>query len=670
MNAFHQRYINDSELPENRQTDNLLGAIFESAPVCIVSYRALRNDAHEIIDFKPLLLNERAVTTCGRSRQEIMDATLLELFPPLQGSALLTDYLTTTQSGEPQRNDYYIPPFGGWFDVSVNRIGPDEIAAIFIDITARKEAELQMRQQADLLTQISQSMQMAVSGHLPVRDEQGRIIDFQYTYFNEKAKAWLPVDWRQVVGQTVRTMAFSKNSDQTIARMASVVETGEPVQFDVITPDGRVFFNIVARSGEGTVSTFIDVTAQRQAEENLRELKSVSERQTSLLQSILDASLTAIACYDAVCDEQGIVTDFQYTLANQTTLAIMNRTPDELYGKTICEVNPALQGSGVVEEYIRVYETGQPVVMERENKGRYYYVSLVKFGDGVLTSSIDITESQNYRSQLETANVALQQSNSNLQSFAYVASHDLQEPLRKIKAFGDLILNEYSAQLPEHGQDMLRRMQSAAERMSGLIRDLLALSRLTTQKRNFAPVNLENLVNEILSDLETTVAETGASVSVGVLPTVQGDALQLRQLFQNLLSNALKFRRSEQPSSIQVESSRVRARDIQPVLLTATPVNDANSVDATSAGNPIPDPLKQYYVLTVTDNGIGFDSSRHGETIFGAFQRLHGRSGTFSGTGIGLAIAKKVVENHNGAIVAHSHEGEGARFSVYLPIRS
>ncbi|GAB3688357.1 hypothetical protein GCM10027592_03150 [Spirosoma flavus] len=665
MNAFSQFYIKDPDALANQPDNNLLGAIFESAPVCIVSYQALRNDTQEIVDFKPLLLNERAVKTCGRSREEIKNATLLELFPPLRGSALLNDYLTTVQTGHTQRNDYYIPPFGGWFDVSVSQIGPDQIAAVFIDINTRKENEEQMRHQAELLTQISQSMQMAVSSHLPVRDEQGQIVDFRYTYFNERAKQWLPVDWRQAIGQTVRTMGFSTQIDQTIVRMARVIETGEPAQFDAVIADGRVFYNIVARSGEGTVSTFIDVTAQRQAEQHLRDLKSISEQQTALLQSILNASLTSIACYKAIFDEQGAVTDFQYTLANQTTLAIMNMTADELYGKTICEVNPALLGSGVVEEYIRVYQTGQPIVMERESKKRFYYVSLVKFGDGVLTSSIDITESRNYRSQLETANLALRQSNSSLQSFAYVASHDLQEPLRKIKAFGDLVLSEYSAQIPEQGQDMLRRMQSAAERMSGLILDLLALSRLTTQKRTFTPIDLNSLLAEILVDLETTVAETNATLTIGTLPTVQGDALQLRQLFQNLLSNALKFRRPDLSSSIQIEAGRVRARDIPPGLLSI--VNDIHPPESSLAA--LPDPVKQYYVLTVTDNGIGFDSGRHGETIFGAFQRLHGRSGTFTGTGIGLAIAKKVVENHNGAIVAHSREGEGARFSVYLPIR-
>ncbi|GAB3986498.1 hypothetical protein GCM10028807_04050 [Spirosoma daeguense] len=657
MNAFNQLNSANHDPIE----DSHLGAIFEAAPVCIVSYRAIRNTTHEVIDFKPLRLNERAVITCGRSRAEIMTSTLLELFPLLKGSALLNDYLAVVQSGEARRSDFFIPPFGGWFDVSISRISPNELAAVFIDITTRKEAELRMGERAELLTNISESMQMAVSSHLPVRDEEGQIIDFQYTYFNEKARGLLPVDWRDAVGSTVRKMGFSKNTDQTIARMAHIVETGQPDQFDAVTSDGHVFYNIIARSGEGTVSTFIDVTAQRQAEQNLLHLKSISDQQAALVESILNASLTAIACYKVVRDEQGAIIDFQYTLANQTTLAILNMTADELYGKTICEINPALLGTGLVEQYVRVYETGQSMVMERENKGRFYYVSMVKFGDGVLTSSIDITESQNYRSQLEAANVALKQSNGNLQSFAYVASHDLQEPLRKIKAFGDLILAEYSDQLPEHGQDMLRRMQSAAERMSSLIRDLLALSRLTTQKRSFVAVDLNNLFADILSDLETVVLDTAAVILIDELPMVQGDDLQFRQLFQNLISNALKFRNPNLPPQIRVTASKVRVSDLPSGLLPVT-IGDGNSVD-----KPLADPLKQYVVLTVSDNGIGFDADRHGETIFGAFQRLHGRSNQFVGTGIGLAIAKKVVENHNGAIITHSREGEGATFSVYLP---
>ncbi|GAB3951428.1 hypothetical protein GCM10028805_31530 [Spirosoma harenae] len=657
MNAFYPTSTDTN--PIDQTGDRLLGAIFESAPVCIVSYRAIRNQANQIIDFKPLRLNERAVITCGRSRQEIMNATLLELFPQFLGSDLFATYMAVIQSGEAHRSDYYLPPFGGWFDISITRIAPDELAAIFININDRKQTELQMRQQAELLTKISQSMQMAVSSHQPVRNQQGQIVDFVYTYFNEKAREWLPVDWQKVVGKTVRQMQFAENVDQTVARLATVVETGNPDHFDAITTDGRIFYNIIARSNDGTVATFIDVTEQRRSEQRLLELKAISDQQTNLLQSILDASLTTIACYEVVRDETNTIVDFRITLANQAALEVLDMTADELYGKTLCELNPKLKDSDVLTQYVQVYETGKPIIIERESKDRHYYVSIVKFGDGVLASAIDITENRHSRAQLEAANVALKQSNENLQSFAYVASHDLQEPLRKIKAFGDLLINDYSHELPERGQDIVHRMHAAAERMSRLIQDLLALSRLTTQKRSFTIISLNEVVTNVLSDLERVIIESGAIIELGNLPTISGDPLQLSQLFQNLLSNALKFRKADQSPHIQINSRQIDMRDIPAPLLSSF------SIDKSTDGRS----ELSYHQLTIRDNGIGFNANQYGEMIFGAFQRLHGRGSHFAGTGIGLTIAKKVIENHTGAIVAQSQEGEGATFVVYLPAR-
>ncbi|GAB4028725.1 sensor histidine kinase [Spirosoma gilvum] len=669
MNAFDQPYSAPSS--HGQLADSIgsshLDSIFETAPVSIVSYRAIRNQGKEVVDFKPLRVNQRALIACGHTREAIMSSTLLGLFPLFRGSALFDDYLAVVQSGENRRNDHYIPDLGGWFDISVSSIAPDELSAVFIDINTRKEAELTMQRQAELLTQISKSTQMAVSSHLPIRDEQGRIIDFQYIFFNEKAKEWLPVDWRNVLGKTVRTMGFASHVDQTIARMARVVETGEADHFDATIADGRIFYNIIARSGEGTVSTFIDVTEQRKAEQRILELKAISDQQTALLQSILDASLTAIACYEAVHTEQGSVVDFRFILANQTTFDILGTTANELYGKTIIELNPALLGSAVLDKYISVYDTGQSMVMERQSRGRFYYVSMVKFGDGILSSAIDITESRKYREQLESANLALRQSNDNLQSFAYVASHDLQEPLRKIRSFGDLLLNEYSASLPDNGQDMLRRMQAAAERMSTLIQDLLSLSRLTTQQSSFAAVDLNKLLNEVLTDLETVVVDAGAIVELSALPAVSGDQLQLRQLFQNLLSNALKFRQSDRSPRVLIHTRQLSAQDVPASLLAYIATSDPTPARLSTTIVQTSDSAKTYHAISISDNGIGFDAERYGETIFGAFQRLHGRKGNFMGTGIGLAIAKKVVENHHGGITAHSREGEGATFTIYLP---
>ncbi|GAB4007305.1 hypothetical protein GCM10028808_10810 [Spirosoma migulaei] len=246
---------------------------------------------------------------------------------------------------------------------------------------------------------------------------------------------------------------------------------------------------------------------------------------------------------------------------------------------------------------------------------------------------------------LQVSNQALNRSNSNLQQFAYIASHDLQEPLRKIQSFGDLLKSQFAAQLGE-GVNHLERMQVAAGRMSTLIKDLLSFSRISTQQNTTALVSLTGVVNMVLTDLELRIQETGAVVKVDPLPTIQGDKSQLEQLFQNLLSNALKFRRADVIPQIQVSSQTIAASEIPDSI---KPTHQADT----------------YYQINVSDNGIGFDQ-KYVDRIFQVFQRLHSKS-EFAGTGIGLAICEKVAANHGGAITAHSEPSKGTTFQVYFP---
>ena len=262
------------------------------------------------------------------------------------------------------------------------------------------------------------------------------------------------------------------------------------------------------------------------------------------------------------------------------------------------------------------------------------------------TLAIELEEQVKIRTQqLELTVQDLSRSNQNLEQFAYVASHDLQEPLRKIQQFGDLLRNEYGPQ-SDLGMDYLQRMQAAAGRMSTLIRDLLSYSRVSIQPETMAPVSLTAVVNTSLADLDLLIDETGAVVTVDSLPTVLGDAPQLRQLMQNLFSNALKFRRAGVKPQVRVSCQTLANSDL--------PVSLKPALQAPA-----------YYRMDVADNGIGFDE-KYLDRIFQVFQRLHSRS-EFAGTGIGLAICQKVVFNHRGTITATSKPGQGATFSIYLP---
>jgi light-regulated signal transduction histidine kinase (bacteriophytochrome) len=249
-------------------------------------------------------------------------------------------------------------------------------------------------------------------------------------------------------------------------------------------------------------------------------------------------------------------------------------------------------------------------------------------------TATDIHEIKQAETVLAESAQNLQRSNQELEQFAFVASHDLQEPLRKIIHFGDSLRRQLAGQLSGEADDTLRRMQNAAERMSAMINGLLDLSRVSSREQNFTPVDLTQAVNDAVANLEERLKASGGEVKIDPLPTVDGDALQIRQLFQNLVGNALKFQRKDTAPQVHIWAEN------------------------TNGDRPA-------VVITVEDNGIGFEE-QYAQRIFQPFQRLHGRS-EYEGTGMGLAICQKIVERHRGLIRVNSTPGEGSRFRIILP---
>lgn len=240
---------------------------------------------------------------------------------------------------------------------------------------------------------------------------------------------------------------------------------------------------------------------------------------------------------------------------------------------------------------------------------------------------------------------ALEKSNDDLDAFASIASHDLQEPLRQIRSFGDLLRRRYADALDEKGTEYLDRMGHCMQRMQDLIKGLLDFSRAASENAPFVTVDLGNVVDDVLSDLEVRLRRSGGRVEVQDLPLVHGDPTQIRQLLQNLVSNAIKFHRPDEPPLVEVESIVVDSSK----LPESDPAADMN-----------------FCRLTVRDNGIGFDE-KHLDRIFGIFQRLNGRS-QYQGTGVGLAVCRRIVQRHGGTITAQSSVGNGATFVVTLPL--
>jgi light-regulated signal transduction histidine kinase (bacteriophytochrome) len=242
---------------------------------------------------------------------------------------------------------------------------------------------------------------------------------------------------------------------------------------------------------------------------------------------------------------------------------------------------------------------------------------------------------------LEEKNIALQRSNKELESFSYVASHDLQEPLRKIQTFADLLQsNRHHEELATRYLD---KIKSSSQRMSDLIKAVLNYSRLSRTQPQFEAVDLNAIVEEVKIDFELLIAEKNVVIEYAALPVISGIPLQLNQLFSNLISNSIKF--SEQPPHIKITSRLLKPEEVKAV--------------------PMLNHSMSYYELQFTDNGIGFEQ-QYADKIFTIFQRLHDKL-TYVGTGIGLALCKKIVENHGGIIMAQSELGKGAVFTIYFP---
>jgi len=511
--------------------------------------------------------------------------------------------------------------------------------ALQAEIVERKRVEAALQQSA---AEINDLYNQAPCGYHSL-DAEG-----VFTRINDTELAWLGYERDELVGKRRFADLLTPGSLATFhENFPRFKEQGAVwgLEFEMIRRNGSAFWVLLnaaaLRDAAGgyveSRSTLFDISARKQSEERLAQLGAIIDSsEDAIIGKTVEGVITswnrgAERLYGYAAEE---------VVGRHISILVLPERPDEA---------PYILGRIRRGEPVEHYET----VRVRKDGSKVHVsltISPIRNSAGEITGAStigrDITDRVLAGEKLQSYARELERSNLELQQFASVASHDLQEPLRKIRAYGDVLREDCYDALGAEGRDSLDLIQNAAARMQALIDGLLLLSRVSTKAQPFSRVDLEEVAQEVLADLELRLQETGGRVEIGELPIVEADPTQVRQLLQNLIANALKFRREDEPPRVRIHSERLNGQD-----------------DSVARGPG----SEEVWRIMVQDNGIGFEE-KYLDRIFNPFQRLHSRT-AYEGTGIGLAICRRIVERHGGTITARSAPGEGATFIVTLPAR-
>jgi len=608
----------------------------------------------------------------------------------MRSETLLADVRAVIQHGNPMEKEVHL--YNG--KNLLMRIMPylthegkkDGAIISFVDITAITDLN-------NIIRAVYNSSPSAIFAFRAIRDIQLQVIDFTVISANHAAAGLVNKPGEELKGASLRNDLTPLISNGLLEKYVEVASGKKSNHQAVFVQDGKKWFEVtIVRMEDGFVATFTDISERKLAEEKLRnnymelintretlkrlnaELESkVLERTRALSQSEERFRLVSRATNDALWDWD-FVNNIVWWGESFYVQFGYDRS-DRLLDRGFWAEKIHAEDRSEVEESIYAAINGHHTQWSREYRflkkdGNYAYVLdrgyilHNEYGTPyrMLGSMLDITERKKAEQeiarakqllevkvaertlQLQQLNEALETSNHDLQQFASIASHDLQEPLRKIHMFTRLILDGREEDLPEDLRGYFQKIVRSTERMRSLVIDILNFSRLSAEKSYFRRTDMNKFMNDILEDFEVTILEKEAEILVPEMPELDIMPGQFRQALHNLLSNALKFTRPGVPPVIRFDVSRLTERSFDSPADTDGP----------------------YCMLTIQDNGIGFEEQFAG-TIFKLFQRLHSKD-KFDGTGIGLAITKKVIERHDGIIGVHSKEGEGTRFDILIPL--
>ena len=629
----------------------LVTSIVDAQPESVIWFKPIMaNDntsENAVIDFEVRYCNQVASQILNNPKELIIGQKVLQtkLLDDQSKQLIFEQCSKVWNTGVKEQFTYYNQHLGKYFNVLRSKV-VDGVISVTRDFTAEVTTQNQLKQQADLLNSILDASINAVFACSAIRDKEGKIKDLRFLKFN---KMFLQLTNRKEEELSNCTYLTCFPSAKELFEMnCSVVESGNPIRKEVFFKgdklDGWFDVSLVKLGEDGLVVTFADVTEIRKNKESILAFAHD-------LQNAIDTSQTGITVIVPVYDEKQEIIDFRYKVVNQTFSKYIGKSPAEMTGQLLTAMFPSYKAQGTFERYRKIFLSGEPDRFDlhyvKDGYDVWADIMAKKVDHEIFVTFHDYTPLKKAQLQLESMVKDLKHSNTNLEDFAYAASHDLQEPLRKIHFFADKIKRNYAKDFDEESLALFERMEGATQRMRQLIDDLLVYSQINLKPKEDENIDMNEVVQEVINDLEATIQEKNARITTDLMPILKGDKPQLRQMLQNLISNALKYVYPDRTPFISISAQKVLGRE---------------------SGLPVPADKgnENYYAIKISDNGIGFDS-KDADRIFNVFQRLHGKA-EYSGTGVGLAIVKKVVDNHMGFINAEGKPGEGACFTILLPV--
>ncbi len=578
-------------------------------------------------EWRFLFLNRAAERIAGRGREQLLGLELWTAYPETVGSTMEASYRRALEARTIQRFEMYSQPTQSWLEIVVIPTR-NRVLITLHDITAQRLVEQRLARELAF----SRAITAAIADGVFVVDRDERIV-----YMNPAAANLLGLEPADVIGRD--TLALPQTAIEHGSRISrpahAALESQRVVRSEAgFLPhaDGSLvevaFIASPLRNAEetsGAVVVFREVGAERRARAQLLERDHLFQSSRELFCVLRGRRIVQ-------------VNPAMASLCGRVPAVLLDKLWDQLM---YIDEQPA--AAAWIEQLSEASVNAATLLRMASAAGGWRWIEWTgSCGDQGLCYLVgrDITETVESRAALDRAYAALKDRNVDLQEFASIASHDLQEPLRKMLAFGERLRIHHASQLGPEGLDDLARLLNAALRMRRLIEDLLEYSRVGRSGRPMRPVDLNELVREVLSDLEQRVHETSAEIEIGTLPSLIADRSQIGQVLQNLIGNALKFIAKDSSPRVEVTGE------------IFVPLGQQ----------------EEWCRLQVRDHGIGFDPAQ-AERLFAPFQRLHSRQ-AFDGSGIGLALVRRIVQRHGGRVYAQGTPGQGSCFTVELPLTS